>query len=273
MKILRTTQSPGVSAWFVKAALGLFLVSALGPFIVGGLSASGRGQTDEYFLAVYYYLHFQYNGVFTFGNIGLIYRLFESRSWVQSEHLAKKGGWWLLVSCFPAYLLSTLWTQPGLVLNVIGGAAALGQCVGFWYLIRSMRKSSLRADSRFTNALLVAGVASFALKLVLQFMSAFPAVARLAYENRMFMIAYLHLVLIGTLTLPLLGWYHENGWTRVYPVARVLLITGFVLSEVFLLGMGLGWPVYWGQLISSVVLAVAFAHVAWVAHRHRHDVS
>src|SRR5690606_31168184 len=72
---------------------------------------------------------------------------------------------------------------------------------------------------------------SFLLKLLLQTLSAFPAIAELAYVYNYYVIAYLHLVLIGIITLSMLIWYIEQGMLSVSLIWILLLLTGFILSE------------------------------------------
>jgi hypothetical protein len=59
--------------WFAKRALIFFLIASVGPFSLGPLMANGLAQTKWYYFSIYYYLHFQYNGVFTFGVFSLFF--------------------------------------------------------------------------------------------------------------------------------------------------------------------------------------------------------
>ncbi|MGB4972058.1 MAG: hypothetical protein WBO32_05335, partial [Cyclobacteriaceae bacterium] len=130
-----------IAIWFARTSLLFFLISAVGPFVVGALAANGMGQSDEYHLAVYYYLHFQYNGVFTFGVFGLLFHLLEQRGVGFDLKEASKFRWLLFAACFPAYALSTLWTSPPPIVNWIGFVAAIAQLAAFYYFLRSVRNN------------------------------------------------------------------------------------------------------------------------------------
>ena len=104
---------------FVKWALILLFVSNLSPLALGPVSAT-KGKTDLYYSLIYFYLHFQYNGWFTFVLIGLILHQLEGLGLNTSNWLVKIGFLLKLLAVFPAYLLSVLWTGPGLIWNVIG---------------------------------------------------------------------------------------------------------------------------------------------------------
>src|SRR5690606_15371941 len=58
---------------FIKAALFFLALSSLGPWAMGPIMASGNSFTQLYYNAIYFYLHFQYNGWFTFAVLGLFF--------------------------------------------------------------------------------------------------------------------------------------------------------------------------------------------------------
>ncbi|MEQ9209304.1 MAG: hypothetical protein RLN96_05605, partial [Pseudomonadales bacterium] len=104
-------------------------ISNLAPFALGPVSAT-QGKTDLYYSLIYFYLHFQYNGWFTFVLLGLLLHQLEMQG-VNTDHKLVKLGFLLkLLAVFPAYLLSVLWTSPGLIWNILGGVAAITQLVG-----------------------------------------------------------------------------------------------------------------------------------------------
>lgn len=255
--------------WFARTTLVFFLISALGPFVVGALVANGLGQSNWYHLAVYYYLHFQYNGVFTFGIFALFFQLLQYKGISVDVNQIKKFRVLLFISCFPAYTLSTLWTSPPTFLYVLGLLAALGQLVALYYLLAALGGSwpkLKQAVSLPTRILLVTSLLSLVVKLVLQFFSVHPSVAMLAYEIRFYVIAYLHLVLIGVISFFLLAWYNEQGWISLKGIYVYLLLLGFVTSELIMISVG-HWPRILNMskwlLISSMVLVMGIGGVLY----------
>lgn len=214
------------SRWFARISLICFLVSALGPFSLGPLMVNGLVYTKWYFFAVYYYLHFQYNGVFTFGVLSLFFGLLKERGVVLDNRLVKRFGYLLLLSCFPAYFLSTLWAQPGLIFNILGLIAAFMQLVALYYfiqLVRSIPAFLINRVSLPAKFLFVVAFLSFITKLILQVLSAHPYMAQLAYEVRNYVMAYLHLVLLGMISSFLLGWCMEQQWIKKPTLPIILL--------------------------------------------------
>src|SRR5690606_1189762 len=94
--------------------------------------------------------------------------------------------------------------------------------------------------------------------------SAFPVIAHLAASNRPYVMAYLHLVLIGTISLPLLAWYVEQRFfARISRIALVIFVSGFLLTEIILMLMPSatrlrlgGGVVPMAILLASVILTV-----------------
>ena len=227
---------------YMKTAFGFFMLSAAGPFALGALMANGLGQTPAYHLAVYYYLHFQYNGVFMFGVLALFYRLLRQKEVVIQEVSAQRGKVLLIVSCLLTYALSALWLQPSVIVYGIGLAGALLQLVAFVFIYRSVNPVGikwLRTFSKPARIFFALAAISLIIKLVLQLISVVPVVAQLAFAVRFYVMAYLHLVLIGVISFFLLGWYHEQGYLRKVPGGILfLLILAFVTTEVAMILVG-----------------------------------
>lgn len=227
------------SRWLARIALMFFLLSALGPFSLGPMVVNGMGQTNWYYFAVYYYLHFQYNGVFTFSVLSLFFGWLRERNIEVDEPTVKRFVYLMMVSCVLGYSLSILWAKPGIFFIGLGLIAAALQFVAFYYFITIVRAApvALKQPVPFSVRILF-GVSflSFAVKLVLQAVSVHPYIAQLAYEVRNYVIAYLHLVLIGMITCFLLGWSIEKKWIKEPPTPILtLFLAGFVGMELVMI--------------------------------------
>jgi hypothetical protein len=231
---------PVASILHAKISLLLFLVSSVGPFALGALMANGLGQSKWYYFAVYYYLHFQYNGVFIFGLLSFFYKLLEERNTEYNSALAKKSGVLLFTSLFPGYFLSTLWASPELLFNIIGCIGALVQLWALYCFIKVARSCNRFFLNPNAKLLMTLSVSAFIIKSFLQFISAHPLIAKLAFDVRPFTIAYLHLVLIGVVTFFLLAWYMERGITVFRSkFTIILLLIGFIGSELCMIIAGI----------------------------------
>jgi hypothetical protein len=151
-------------------------------------------------------------------------------------------GWLLAIACVPAYFLSILWAKPGIVLNMVAGVAAVLQVYAFVLLIKLLLRNRMAIYTSFSAAsrwMFVVVLICAILKLLLQCVSALPYIAAMAYELRPVVIAYLHLFLLGVITLFLFVWYRESGFlrTRYDGPVFALIVVAFAGMEVVLVLM------------------------------------
>ncbi|KAA9325680.1 hypothetical protein [Adhaeribacter soli] len=237
---------------FFKAALFFLGLSSLGPWAMGPIMASGNSFTNVYYNAIYFYLHFQYNGWFSFAALGLFFWLLEHYHIPFNRQKATLFFRLFFWACLPAYLLSVLWTRPDSLVYVIAGFSALVQVVAllifgrvslaFWPQLYA----KLNAWSR---SLLLLSFTAFALKILMQVVSAIPYFAELTYKLRHLIIGYLHLVLIGFISLFLFGWFLQMRWislkNRIAKIGLVVFLLAFILTEGLLFFQGI---FFWAKL-------------------------
>lgn len=224
-----------VSIPLVKWSLFFMVLSSLGPFSLGFLMAKGLSDTIWYNLSIYFYLHFQYNGWLTFAVFGLFFNALELDGFLH-EKSAKAFLWLMVLAAIPSYSLSALWTQPPAWVVVVGYASAGIQIIALavlWFLILKTKT----AFRKFTviNFLFLLSFIAFNVKVLMQFMSAFPLIADLAYKVRNFTIGYLHIVFVGFVSFFIIACIARmNLISLKKPVAKLGMtsfIIGFILSE------------------------------------------
>ena len=239
---------------FIRAGLIYLTISAIGPIATGPLIATGQAGSPIYFNSIYFFLHFQYNGWFTFAILAIIYRMI--------NHETKTGKWAFTltnVSCVPAYLLSTLWNHPGMAFNVVGGIAAALQLVAVCLIVHDVRRTP---GIQLKNRLLQLAMIFFVAKNLLQFAGSFPYFADLAHRSRNFTIAYLHMALLGFVTLFLIGAIIHRH--RIEHPAKLqfgirMLIVCFIVTEILLILNASGYNVTIGPLQFPALLLIASA--------------
>jgi hypothetical protein len=266
----KTRDQKSVSRWYARVALIFFVLSAGGPFALGYIAANGMGHSNAYYFSIYFYLHFQYNGFFLFGVFSLLLRLLEQKGITFDRRKAKTIGSILALTCVPTYLLNILWAKPGYVFNITGGLAAFAQFAALILMLKAVHTYNaigIRRHFRSTSiGLFHIALIAFGLKLCLQFISSFPAVARMALELRPVVIAYLHLVLLGIISLALLIWYLESdllgsGARRII----VIFLTAFVGMEICMVMMP-WWRSFFGpDFLSASVCLLFFSAVLSVS--------
>jgi hypothetical protein len=246
----------------VRLAIGfalLYLVlSSLGPYLLAYSMAHRVGDRAFYYNAIYLYLHFQYNGWFTFGVLALfLWWAFGAGGGGARGREGRGSGFegepgrgrparvfvsLLGFACIPAYCLSLLWTDPPLWIRITAVIAALLQLAGgmalLILLLRKLRNGGVPLPMA-VKTLWSLSLAAFGIKLLLQALSVTPTLGDIAFGHRSVIIAYLHLVLLGFVTLSLLGFFVSqqllSGSTGSAKAGLILFTGGVLFNELVLL--------------------------------------
>lgn len=227
--------------WF-KAALFFNVISSAGAFALAVMMATKTAHPDRYLASSYYFLHFQYNGWFFFACTGLLFHQLDI--WGIKLRSHKRIFWLFTLSCIPAYFLSALWLPIPLWVYILVIVAACCQLVGFVLLFNGIRTYFTQLKPLITPLgkwlIGLSGVA-LTIKLLLQAVSTIPALSKLAFGFRSIVIGYLHLILLGVITLFILGYVVINQYMHINKMAVrgiVIFIAGIILNELILFIQG-----------------------------------
>ena len=228
--------------WF-RAALFFGVISTLGSFTLAYMMMTKNINQHWYLGALYFFLHFQYNGWFFFACMGLLWgKWCELVPELSSDHSAFRM---LAIACVPAYLLSALWLHfPVWTIVLIAMFAAL-QVAGWWKFLQLTKKYASRilpAISKAGKLLLLFVAITTSIKFLLQLFSTIPALSKLAFGFRPIVIAYLHLILLAVITVFLLAWLYENRfikYNKLFMTALIIFISGVFLNELALMIQGI----------------------------------
>ncbi len=235
-------QHKDVSQLWFKAAVLFNAVSSLGVFALTTMMITKIIHQNWYLAAEYFYLHFQYNGWFFFACMGLFTAKI-SGSLVPKKTL--KNIFWLFATAFiPAYFLSVLWMNfPGWIYTIIVVAAFI-QVFSWGWLLRSIKTRWAILKQMFPAAagwLLGLSAIALSIKLLLQLGSVIPSLSDLSYGFRPIIIGYLHLVLLGIITLFLLGFMvvEKHIMLSKTTLAGIsIFASGIIINEVLLMMQG-----------------------------------
>lgn len=206
-KLWRRNRASAAAHGHLRTALAFMAVSGLGPLTLGPLAALGLRDSPAYLLAIYFYLHCQYNGWFMFFLQALVFQDATGKSAADGRRALV----WLGAGAVLTLALSALWLHPPAWVRAMAAAGGAAQLVGCVYLVRGLRGRPWFAGAgRWLAGLALAG---FLLKHALQAASAWPGLAALV-NHRFTVIAFLHLVFLGVVTPLLLAWALRLGWLR-----------------------------------------------------------
>ena len=236
-----------VHHWF-KASFVFNALSSIGAFALAFMMANKIAHPNWYLAAIYFFLHFQYNGWFLFACMGLFASKLDEQ--LVSKKLQQNVFYAFLFACVPTYFLSALWLPLPLWVYMLVVAAALTQfSAGIILLSAIMNKRKLIFSKAPAAALYTWCLSAIALtiKLFLQAGSTIPALSTWAYGFRPIIIGYLHLILLGVITLFILGYAMYEGYlphNRNAVRGILIFIAGFIFNELLLLVEGLGAITY-----------------------------
>ncbi|HVS96565.1 MAG TPA: hypothetical protein VHE54_08755, partial [Puia sp.] len=239
---IRRSTLPSPVTTSIRMALIFLVLSSAGPFLLAYSMSHRVGGIGFYYNSIYLYLHFQYNGWFSFGVLALLFWVLFAQDFAANEKLARRAVGLLGIGCVPAYCLSLLWTMPPLWIWVTAGIAAIIQLAALLLLTKLLWKAFVTwrgRPSRMVAVLWGLSLTAFGIKIVLQAGSVIPALGRFAFSFRPVIIAYLHLVLLGFITFFLLGFLYLHGLLkhsgRMTRTGIAVFIAGVVGNECILL--------------------------------------
>jgi len=220
------------------------VLSSLGPWTLAVLSARQLNDSPWYHAALYFYLHGQYNGWFTLGLFALLYSLLEQTPAVRLGKLAGFHYWAYTISVLPSFVLSLLWMKLSavwVVIAAVSGAAGLAAVAAFLLLGLRNRAVSRLGFSGWPRVFLYVSLTALIIKMVLELGSVLPALEPLVFSTRSIVIGYLHLVLLGFVSLLLLALiFRLNGLDGSQKkTGSLLLLAGLLLNEAVLFLDGL----------------------------------
>lgn len=236
-----------VTHWWMKAALLFNVISSIGAFTLAFMMATKTIQQNGYLAAIYFFLHFQYNGWFFFGCMGLASAAFLKNT---STAMQKKIFWLFAASCIPAYVLSALWLPLPPWSYGIVVAAAICQTIGWIFVLQQVKQQiqqiRLGIEPGILWIFLLVCIAA-SIKILLQLGSTIPALSTLAFGFRPIVIGYLHLILLGVISLFLIGYLYHTGTLQLKASAlRAIRVftAGIILNELLLMIQGIAAMTY-----------------------------
>ncbi len=240
-KDLNQLKNKSVSHQWFKAAVFLNAFSSLGAFALAFMMVAKIIHQNWYLAAEYFYLHFQYNGWFFFACMGLATaQLFHSALPV----ILKRIYLLFVLAIIPAYFLSALWMNIPAWVYILVIIAAFAQVLGWVYMLGLIKKQlPVFKQSLSYTAKCLLGLSAIALsiKLLLQLGSTIPSLSTLAFGFRPIVIGYLHLVLLGVITLFLLGFMFAAAIISINKKAITgagIFASGIIINELFLMTQG-----------------------------------
>jgi hypothetical protein len=187
-----------------------------------------------------------------------------------------------MLSIFPAYFLSALWMPLPSWMFIVIIIASLAQFYAWVLLVIFLYKNRHNIANTLSihgkRLLLLSGIA-LTVKFSLQLGSNIPALSKLAFGFRPIVIAYLHLVFLGVITLFLLGYIFSfvNRKARKWMlIGLTFFAVGIFFNEFVLMVQGVASFSYTAipyinQILLIVALTMFFGILLMAISRFKRD--
>lgn len=241
LKIYRQTNRE-VHHPLIRWSLYWFVLSTAGIWILGPTAAILGKSHDLYFLSIQFFLHFQFNGWFTYAALGLI--LFMYGPPVLRHRMPTSGLLMLNTSLILTYFLSVTYVDKKFLFFSLNSVGVILQLAAYIIILLPVYRyqSSKQIRRSWHMWVLWTGVICLICKVLIQGLVAFPGLAEASYSVREFIVGYIHLILLGGTTMTIGGVLLDHGIlpkNRWASIGWIGLIATFIVTETILFGHGI----------------------------------
>ncbi len=230
-----------ISKKIIQWALFWMILSTMGIWMIGPVSAIAGKSSSYFYMAVQFFLHFQFNGWFTYAAIGIwIYQ-------VEKKHPAFKLSnstiFLLHLSLLLTYALSITWSNPLSIIFYLNTAGVLLQVVAFFLIFKRIFKyeNPFKTLAQWQSWLFALGILCLMVKVLVQAAVAFPFIAEISYTIRNYVIGFIHLIMLGSVTFTLVAIMLNENFLANNKLTRFgwgLFSIAFILKELALFLQG-----------------------------------
>ena len=221
-----------LSLKFVHWGIYFLILSSIGIWLLPvAIVKAGKGS-DWYNSALYFFLHFQYNGWFLAVLFGLLVGEIEHKSLLNSKQL--KGALYnFVIGTIGSVTLSWVGFFNEPVLYIIGNISGFLLLASIFELYRAYMQLEKPAFLMQMFLLLCM------LKTIFMFLGSFPWIAEVVLPNREFVISYLHFTFLGVIGFGVLHFLEKNLHIHFPYWSLSLYTTAFVGSEILITYKGI----------------------------------
>lgn len=218
------------------------VLSSIGPWALGAIMSTLGTESIWYRMAIYFYLHFQYNGWMILALIGLLLYLLEQNNIQLPKNIFNRFFWSFNLGVVLTFSLSALWTEPSFLFYIVGGLGSVVQIIVVVILAKHINSVKAKIKQLFSNfqfkLLMIVSVLLF-IKMILQLITSIPFFANLSATYVDFTIGYLHWTFLGVVTLSLFLLLDFYKLLHISRLGYVVYLTGFIMTEFLIFYKGL----------------------------------
>ncbi|AVR44370.1 hypothetical protein C7S20_03355 [Christiangramia fulva] len=226
----------------VRASIWFLIISSIGPWSLGYVMTALGKTSPWYRNAIYFFLHFQYNGWFLLALTGIFLFLLEQKGFKLKNRIFRIVYYLLNSGIVLGLFLSGLWMKPAGIFYILAALGGLLQLIAYYLLFRSVSAERITEylPKRTFNLFKIAALL-LAVKLFAQLAGAVPVVANMVTFNPDLVIAYLHWIFLGIISLSILAALDYHQLLTFGKISFAIYIAGFILTEILISYRGIGY--------------------------------
>lgn len=246
------------SVQFVRWGIFFLIISSLGIWLLPvAIQLTGK-NSEWYQSAIYFFLHFQYNGWFLAVLIGLLVGELEKKNTYSNEQLST-AYYCFIIGTLGSVSLSLVGFFGHPLLYIIGNISAFFLLISIYQLYRTYLKS------KDNSLLLSIFLFLLSIKTVLMFLGSFPWIAKVFLLNKDFIISYLHFTFLGVIVSGVLHFLEKNMNIHFPDWSISLYFTAFIGTEALITYKGLAIWKYLSMPANYFSLLVFFSSLFLIA--------
>ncbi len=267
--ILRHTQpqlKSKKSFILIKHSLFYMVISSIGPWALGGIMTTLGNTSIWYKLAIYFYLHFQYNAWFVLAALGLLVFLLEQSKFDINDSAFKIFIPLIHIGIIGSFFLSCLWANSHWFLYLLSNLGSLALWISlyyFWVAVKVPWRDFVSKLSNKDKFLLQFLIFVFLSKLVLQTLSGIHYFTEIAASSLDAVIGYLHWFFLGFVSVFILFLASYLRWIKLSNFSLSLYLLAFILTEFFIFYRA-GLAVFQWPFINYLNLGLALGSFLFV---------
>jgi len=235
----------------VKLGIIFHFISSIGPYLLGPLMVLEMQESPWYQQAIFFYLHFQYFGIFFVWMLAVLFRK-------TGVTLTKKHVTGIAFSVTLLFAHSLDYNFDHWLIQVFGGLGSIVLLLVLLVFKNDFRSVEKQYKYMYAILLFIG---------LINITGSVPSIANLVVENRYLLIAWLHLLFLG-MYIPFI-WM--TLMQKINPLLWFFYGTMVLFSEVILvfprmLSQWLSISVVWLLFIAyfGVVLCISFVHLRFL---------
>lgn len=229
----------------LKASLFFMLLSTLGVWLLGPLSAVGLKYTQLYAIAIQFFLHNQFNGWFLFAVLALFFNSIQKSAVILSKSIFLRFYRTYLPGTVLSFAFIVNCYYPCSFLQWTSQVGVLLEFFSLFYLFELLYPHLKKIKATLnpvTKILYITAFSCLLIKILMQFAGFFPSLASASHNIRNFTVGFIHLTMIGIVTSFLFAFIIQGVFSnlknRMLSLGIVLFLGGFASMELLLFYKG-----------------------------------